>query len=89
MLGEQIHGEQSPSHGVGGKKERKKERKKESVLFVELWTCHAFFLLFVIVGFSTAVIVALVVDHNCKSNFCHLYDSRDSHKSWVLVSLLL
>jgi hypothetical protein len=44
------------------------------------------FLLLVIVGFYTAMIVALFLDHNHKSNFNHPYDSRD--KSWVLVSLL-
>jgi hypothetical protein len=40
--------------------------------FVELWTCGTFLLL-VIVGSSTATIVALFLDHNhmSKSNFCH------------------
>jgi hypothetical protein len=40
-----------------------------SMLFVELQTCPAFL---VIVGSSTAMIVALFLDHNRKSNRHHL-----------------
>jgi hypothetical protein len=39
----------------------------------------------VIVGSSTATVVALFLDHNCKSNFIIHTDPRD--KSWALVRL--
>jgi hypothetical protein len=42
-----------------------------SMLFVELQTCVPFLLL-VIVGLTAVTIVALILDHNRKSNFCHL-----------------
>jgi hypothetical protein len=42
-----------------------------SMLFVELRTYRAFFAL-VTVGSSTAMIVALFLDHNRKSSFRHL-----------------
>jgi hypothetical protein len=45
-------------------------KKAMSMLFVELGHTAPFFLL-VIVGSSTATIVALFLDHNCKSNFRH------------------
>jgi hypothetical protein len=44
--------------------------KTMGMLFVELQTCRAFLLL-VIVGFPTAMIAALFLDHNHKSNFRH------------------
>jgi hypothetical protein len=40
------------------------------MLFVELWTCRAFFAL-VTMGSSAAAIVALFLNHNHKSNFRH------------------
>jgi hypothetical protein len=53
------------------------------------WACSlsnsglaAPFLLLVIMGSSTVMIVTLFLDHNRKSNFC------PSDKSWVLISLL-
>jgi hypothetical protein len=47
------------------------EKKKTiSMLFVELRTCRTSFALGDC-GLSTAMIVALFLDHNCKSNFHH------------------
>jgi hypothetical protein len=46
-------------------------KKTMSVLYVELLISLAF-LIMVIVGSSTATIVALFLDHNRKSNFRHL-----------------
>jgi hypothetical protein len=60
-------------------KNKTKQNKTMSMLSVELWTCRASLLL-VTVRSSTAMPVALFMDHNRKS-FVTCYDPRDMSKS--------
>jgi hypothetical protein len=46
--------------------------KTIGMLFIELWTCRAYFPpLVIVISNSTATIVTLFLDHNRKSNFRH------------------
>jgi hypothetical protein len=64
------------------------KKRKTSMLFLNSGPAVPFLFL-VIVGFSTAMIVALFLGHNRKFNFFFTrYDARDSCKSWVFISLL-